>query len=161
MNMKRMGFVQKHTCKFQNPSILAKVKDIHSLNQRKNNYPLKSQTRDQRSAKVPRKRYLHGKAWLQAGLKCEGDFRGWVNSVRSGKGRREKEGRGEDALGDRWEKKGRNGEEERGGGRGGDRWWRGAGSNRTWKDTRSWYAVISTHYHAQCRQQGVTLHPLG
>lgn len=76
MNMKRMGFVQKHTCKFQNPSILAKVKDTYSLNQRKNNYPLKSQTRDQRSAKVPRKRYLHGKAWLQAGLKCEGDFRG-------------------------------------------------------------------------------------
>lgn len=40
-----------------------------------------------------------------------------MNSVRSGKGRREKERRGEDALEDRWEKKGRNGEEERGEGR--------------------------------------------
>lgn len=50
MNMKRMGFVQKHTYKFQNPPILAKVKDTYTLNQRKDNYPLKSQTGDQRSA---------------------------------------------------------------------------------------------------------------
>lgn len=50
MNTKRMGFIQKHTCTFQNPSILAKVKDTCTLDKRKNNYPLKSQTRDQRSA---------------------------------------------------------------------------------------------------------------
>lgn len=30
MNMKRMGFIQKHTYKFQNPAILAKVKDTYT-----------------------------------------------------------------------------------------------------------------------------------
>lgn len=29
-------------------------------------------------------------------------------------------------------------------------------SGKLWEDTRSWYAVISTHYHARCRERGAT-----
>ena len=29
------------------------------------------------------------------------------------------------------------------------------------EDTRARYAVISTHYHSGCKEQGATLHPLG
>lgn len=161
MNMKRMGFVQKHTCKFQNPPILAKVKDTYTLNQRKDNYLLKSQTGDQRSAWFLVSVIFVAKRGLKRGSSVKVIFEAeWIlYALAKDEGRRKDEERMRWKIGGRKRDETEKRNEEKGGG--GDRWWRGAGSNRTWKDTRSWYAVISTHYHAQCRQQGVTLHPLG